>query len=204
MELHGSAWWDLEADEAEALYAVVFDAVGALPGVRAVGAIDIVPLAGNYSCDGTSREDLPPAPPGEGRCTEVRSVTPGAFSALGMRLLQGRMLGRADGRDDVCVAVVSQATAELFWTPDEQVIGTPITVHSETWEVVGIVSDVRHYGPGEPPRAHVYLSAVQEPWNGIARGLSLAIAADADPVALVPAVRSAIASVSAAIPIDNV
>ena len=204
MDLHGSAWWDLEADEAEALYDGVFRAVSAVPGVLAVGAIDILPLADNHSCDGTRREDLPPPAPGEGRCTEVRSVTSGAFSALGMRLLQGRMLGREDGKDDPRVALVSQATAELFWEPDESVIGTPIRIHSETWEVVGIVSDVRHYGPGEPPRAHVYLPAVQEPWNGIARGLSLAITAHTDPVSLVPQVRSAIASVSSAIPIDNV
>ncbi len=204
MDLHGSAWWDLDEDEAEALYDGVFGAVGAVPGVQAVGAIDILPLSDNHSCDGTRREDLPPPAPGEGECAEVRSVTPGAFSALGVRLLQGRMLGRADGKDDVRVAVVSKSTAEMFWAPDERVVGTPIRIHSETWEVVGIVSDVRHYGPGEPPRAHVYLPAVQEPWNGISRGMTLAVRADMDPASLAPQIRSAIQSVNSTIPVDNV
>ena len=92
----------------------------------------------------------------------------------------------------------------MFWAPDERVVGTPIRIHSETWEVVGIVSDVRHYGPGEPPRAHVYLPAVQEPWNGISRGMTLAVRADMDPASLAPQIRSAIQSVNSTIPVDNV
>ncbi len=144
MDLHGSAWWGLGDDEAEALYERVFAAVGAVPGVRAVGGIDILPLGDNHSCDGTSREDLPPPAPGEARCTEVRSVTPDVFSALGVHLVDGRMLGRQDGKDDVRTALVSQATRELLWHPDERVVGTPIRIHGEVWVVVGVVSDVRH------------------------------------------------------------
>ena len=206
MDLHGSAWWSLEPSDAEALYATVLENIAAVPGVRRVGAMDILPMADNASCDGTWRGDRSPPAPGEGSCTQVRSVLPGVFDALGMRLLRGRWLGPEDRPEGPKSALVSEATSRLFWGEDEDAVGTPIVVHGEVWEVVGVVSDVRHYGPGEPVHPHLYLPAVQEPWNGITRGLSLVVRAEADvdPSSLVTQVRDAIEQASPVIPVTNI
>ncbi len=204
MDLHGSAWWSLGPSDAEALYATVLENIAAVPGVRGAGAMDILPMSDNASCDGTWRGDRPPPAPGEGFCTQVRSALPGVFDALGMRLLSGRRLGPEDRPEGPKSALISQATARLFWEEDEDPVGTPIVVHGEVWEVVGVVSDVRHYGPGEPIHPHVYLPAVQEPWNGVARGLSLAVRAELDPSSLVPQLREAIERASPLIPVTNI
>lgn len=182
--LHGSAWYGLEPEAAAAKWDAVLASVRSVPGVALAGAIDIVPLGDNQSCDGTRRADLPPPPPGEGLCTEVRSVTPGAVEALGIGLLAGRAPDERDRADAARVAFVDRTASELLWNDGEEVLGTALVIHGETFTVAGIVESVRHFGPGEPSQPQVYLPAPQEPWNGIARGLSLVVAsAGTQPIA---------------------
>ena len=203
VELHGSAWFELSPAEAAARYRRVMEDLLAVPGVRAVGATDYVPLDGNFSCDGTARADLPPPLPGEGQCTEVRSVTPGVFEALGVTLRAGRGLRWSDGPDDVRVAVISELTADRYW-PEEDPLGGRLVVHSDTFAVVGVVSDVRHLGPQEDFAPHVYLPAQQEPWNGIARGLTLVVRGDGGPALDAASVRQRVLSTLPGLPITAV
>lgn len=194
LELHGSVWWDLTPAEAADQYRRLTEEVTSLPGVLIAGATDYVPLDGNYSCDGTSRADLPEPLPGEGRCTEVRSITPGAISALGIDLLRGRDLLWSDGPSDPRVALVSQATAELFW-PEEEALGGRLVVHSDTFAVAGIVSDVRHLGPQADLSPFVYLPSQQEPWNGIARGMTVVVRGETGLESSIPELRAAVTRV---------
>ena len=175
MELHGSAWYDLDPAAAQAQWDQVLASVRSVPSVRAAGAIDYLPLAAGYSCDGLSRADLPPPPPGEGRCAEVRVVLPGAFEALGVDLVRGRTIDERDRADAPPVAVVDEATAAALWSGAEDAVGARIRVHERVHEVVGVARDMLHFGPGAPRRPMVYLPAPQEGWNGITRGLALVV-----------------------------
>ena len=56
INLHGSAWWDLEEAAAQAQWDAVMAAIRAVPGVQEAGAMDYVPLGGDYSCDGVERD----------------------------------------------------------------------------------------------------------------------------------------------------
>lgn len=201
VELHGSAWYDLTPEAAQAQWNAVLEAVRAAPAVTAAGAIDYVPLGDGYSCDGFERDDQPPPEAGEGRCAEVRVVLPGALEALGVSPLRGRMLGERDGPDQPPVIVIDERTAATFW-PGEDPIGARVRVHERTHEVVGIVADVRHFGPGGEVRPMVYLHAPQEGWNGITRGLAL-VARGSDAGALVVPIRDAVARVNASIALGS-
>ena len=53
--------------------------IATLPGVAAVGAINILPLSGNYDSRGIQIEDHP-KPEGQGESPQARSVTPGAMA----------------------------------------------------------------------------------------------------------------------------
>ena len=177
MNLHGAAWWDLETDVAAAQYRQILDRVEGLPGVEIAGAIDVVPLSDNYSCDGVTPLDQPPPAPGQGRCAEVRSATPGALAALGVQLRAGRLLEWRDDANATGSMVVSQRTGDVFW-PGEELLGKQALIHSDTFTVVGVVADIRHFGPEADVEPMVFLSALQEPWNGITRGLSLVVRGD--------------------------
>lgn len=201
LELHGAAWSELDAGAAQAQWDAVLEAVRAAPGVDDAGAIDYLPLAGSYSCDGIARADQPPPGP-EGRCAEVRVVLPGALETLGLPLVRGRGIDRRDGPDQPAVAVIDETMASTFW-PGEDPLGARFAVHGRTHEVVGIVGDMRHFGPGGVVRPMVYLHAPQEGWNGIARGLAV-VARGADAPRLVAPIRGAIAGVNASIAIGDV
>jgi predicted permease len=170
--LHDSGWSGLSEEAAQAKWDGVLEAVREAPGVTAAGAIDYVPLGGDYSCDGVEREDQVPPAPGEGRCAEVRVVLPGALEAMGVPLIRGRLIDRSDDSDQPAVVVIDENMAGAFW-PGEDPLGARIRVHLRTHEVVGVVGNVLHFGPGGEVRPMLYLPAPQEGWNGIARGLTV-------------------------------
>lgn len=202
-DLHGAALWDLEADAASNRYRDIIERVTALPGVTASGAIDVLPLADNYSCDGITPLDRPAPAPGEGRCAEVRSATPGALEALGVRRLAGRMLEWGDGPDSRNVMVVSERTAEMFW-PGDDVIGKQALVHGDTFAVVGMVADIRHFGPLGDVGPMVILPSRQEPWNGMSRGLSLIASGDEAVESIGPSLIDAVHAVDPLIAVERV
>lgn len=172
LEVHGSAFYDLTPEAAGTQWRDVMERLGSIPGVEAVGAMDIVPLGGGYSCDGVGRSDQPPPPPGEGRCAEVRAIFPGTLEALGVELVRGRLLSSDDEMDAEPVMVIDETTAEAFW-PGEDPIGMGFYAHGRVAEVVGIVGALLHFGPGESSRPMVYLPAAQEGWNGFKRGFDV-------------------------------
>jgi putative ABC transport system permease protein len=195
MVLHGSAWWDLSEDAALSQWQEVLDAVRSTPGVTSAGAMDYVPLGGDYSCDGIRRDDRPPPDAGEGRCGEVRVVLPGTLETLGIPLVRGRHVSRADGPDVAPVAVIDESLADALW-PEEDPIGKRMHVHVNVHEVVGVVADMRHFGPARSSNPTVYLHAPQEGWNGITRGLSVLLRTDGEPETVTGAVRASIATVN--------
>jgi putative ABC transport system permease protein len=197
VQLHGSAWSGFAAEAAQARWDAVLDAVRAQPAVTAAGAIDYLPLGGNYSCDGIEREDQPPPAPGEGRCAEVRVVLPGALEAMEIPLLRGRLMDDRDGADQPPVVVIDENMARAFW-PSEDPLGARIRVHTRTHEVVGVVGNMLHFGPGGAVRPMLYLNAPQEGWNGISRGLAV-VARGSDVPSLSAAIPAAVAEVDASI-----
>jgi putative ABC transport system permease protein len=204
VSLHSAAFIDRSSDEAAALYTDLMGRLRALPGVDAAGAINILPLSGGFSCDGVTRDELPPPNPGEGWCAEIRSILPETLMALGIPLVRGRTTGEDDHRTDAPkVALISEEMAESFWAGEDP-LGKSITIHEASWEVVGVVGDMRHFGPAGVTRPQAYLPAHQDPWGGVSYGLNLVLRGSGDPHALAPAVRRAIEEVDPALGITSV
>jgi len=89
-------------------------------------------------------------------------VSPGFFSALGIRLLRGRLPDSREGGDFQDVAVVSESLSSLLWNSDN-----PLDQYFNLDEaggqsppvlcrVVGVVGDVRPPLAGEGPQLQVY------------------------------------------------
>jgi putative ABC transport system permease protein len=193
-----------------AFYDQVLERIRALPGVRAVGAIHALPLSGNtsvrpYRIDGGPEGNARPV-------AHYRIVTPGYFEALRLPLRAGRTFDARDIPGHPLAVIVSDTFRRQAWA-DRNPVGARITFggSNDLWaEVVGVVGDVRHFGPGTPVAAEMYwpsaqIDALPSPTlHLMRRRLTMVVSADRDPVPLVPAIRSVVASVDPDQPIATV
>jgi predicted permease len=194
-------------------YRSLFERLRSLPGVRAVGAVHALPLSGNTSVRPYRVEGTPPVDPPA--IAHYRIVMPGYVEAMRIPLRAGRTFTDGDTADRPLVAIVNETLRRQGWGTRNP-IGTRMTFGGffdrERWaEVVGVVADVRHFGPGTPPVAEMYWPAEQidavpgDALRRMRRGLTLVVSTDAgDPLAMVPSVRAAVRGVDPDQPIANV
>jgi putative ABC transport system permease protein len=132
-------------DRRIAFFQQVADRVATLPGVRAVGAVNGLPLTGlglgsNFAVDGR------PAPAPEQRPMGLlRSVTCAYFRTMGIPLVAGRGFVDSDNSKSPPVIVVNQTLARRFW-PEGNPIGGRLVVdqnNGRVAQIVGVVGDVK-------------------------------------------------------------
>jgi putative ABC transport system permease protein len=171
----------------------------AIPGVRAVGATNMLPLSATDGRRGVGIEGRPPDPDAPTRA-HPRSVTPGYFGAMGVQLIAGRQFTAADKADAPLVVVVNDTMARRYW-PGESPIGKRVTFSGtpEWREVVGVVRDVRHWGLNQPVNPELYLPQAQFPVSF----LTFTLATNVDPASVASAVRDQLRAVDPDLPLSN-
>jgi hypothetical protein len=89
--------------------------IAAIPGVQYVGATSTDPLRQwGFSTDVTPEDRTAEAPAGGFMSAGGRSVTPGYFRAMGIPLLEGRVLTRSDGAASEQPVVITRSMASLL------------------------------------------------------------------------------------------
>ena len=169
----------------------MLEAVRRVPGAEMVGAVSGgLPLTGSWSRTGV---EIPGRPKLEGDDDSIdrRTVTANYLQLLRVPLIRGRYLTDTDREGSPDVVVINQAAARKYW-PNEEAIGQRVKINSKERTVVGVVGDIRHLGPETPPRQECYIPFTQE--QNI--GATLVIRTGADPLSVLPAVKSAIWSVN--------
>jgi putative ABC transport system permease protein len=177
------------------------DEIGHLPGVGAVGATDLLPLAGGQSVVNFHLQGETYAP-GEEPEAHIRTITPGYFRAMEIPLIAGRDISERDRADVEGVVVVNQTMAERFW-PDRDPLGQHIDFGSDdgstppAYRVIGIVGDVRHGDLGEASGPEMYFSNLQ----GAAGTMYLVLRTSGDPNSLTGPVRDTVARLAPEVPL---
>ena len=132
--------------------------IAALPGVTAAGTTTKLPLEGG-SNTGIMVNDQVFDPTAERTLAEVSSITPGYFAAAGIGLLRGRTLEPGDAKGDMVGVVVNRALADTCW-PGKDPLGMVIRGNNPkpwfTARVVGVVENVRQWGPETEPKPELY------------------------------------------------
>ena len=192
--LPASTYGEME-EPAARFYRELHARLEALPGVRAVGGISVLPFSGAGAQSGISLagSDMEPVR------TDVASVTPGYFEAMGVRLLRGRRLTPRDG-PELPVAVVDERFATRFW-PGQDPIGERV----QGWgyrdlTVVGVVAHVKNYGVTAESREELFVPHALRPANR----LVTVVRATGDPAALAPAVRRVVGELDPALPVYSI
>ena len=132
-----------------------------LPGVESVGMINSLPLTDSNSLtsvfiEGVTEEGREPA-------VAVRGISPGYLGTMRIRLEQGRDF-RSDDLAEPNTVLVNRMMAAMFW-PREDPIGRLMWTggRDEPLTVVGVVADVKHYGPDRDARPELYMPYSIEP-----------------------------------------
>jgi predicted permease len=125
------------------------------PGIASVSMAQTIPLAMS-SADLliSARTDLAAGTKSLGTL-RVDRVGAGFFDTTGTALVRGRTFSRTDHSNDSRVIVVNETMARRAW-PDADAVGQPLTLGTDTWEVIGVVSDTRSAFPLAPTLPAVY------------------------------------------------
>ena len=144
------------------LYDELVREVAALPGVDAAGAVSALPMSplGTDFDIPFTVEGLQAASPTERPRADYRAVVAGYFEALGVRLVQGRLLRRGDGDEGRLVAVVNEELARRYLGGDALGRRIQLPMAGEL-EIVGVVGNVRHGSLRAATRPEVFVPLSQ-------------------------------------------
>jgi predicted permease len=129
-------------------------------------------------------------------------VSPDYFATLGVPLHAGRSFDATDRWGSRRVVILNETAARMLW-PGEQAVGRKLQLGTAglngevDGEVVGVVGDVRYRRLEQAAAPEAYLPALQA---GYAR-TTVFLRTSGDPLAVVPALRSAVRAVDDDLPI---
>jgi predicted permease len=138
------------------------DRLSALPGIVNAAISYSTPLNG-----GPQSEDvtIPGKPHDKAWMTAFEACSEGYFRTVGLRLLRGRLLSSSDVASARRVAVVNETLVAKYF-PGEDPIGRqikfnvfdrlPVAPRDAYFEIVGVVSDFKNFGLGEPIRPEAF------------------------------------------------
>jgi len=183
-------------------WARLLERLEAMPGALGVGVTSKLPLDGGTNgwvlVDGQDYD-----PDVLGPLTEFSYVSPGYFEAMGIPLRAGRTMRWDEGTSRERVAVVNRAFVDAYW-PGEDPIGRGFRENGEpaAWSavVIGVVEDVRQWGPDRRPLPEAYFPYQVFPYYDS----KLVVRAAGAPTALVPGIRRLVLDVDPLLPIANV
>ena len=181
------------------------DRIRAIPGVDAAASISLIPYD-NWGWNFNIRyEGQPGDDPTRLPMTENRVATPDFFQVTKQKLVAGRLLGpQDDGRpESPAVVVVNEALVRRDFAGKDP-IGTRFHNSDTAFAtIVGVVTDIRNFGPVEEPRPEVYRPFRQ--WGQGSSNFALMIRVRrGNPSDLTPQIRAAIRSVDQQVAVTDV
>jgi predicted permease len=194
--------------EVTAFYREALRRISQLPGVQRVALGTVVPwrdpgfFAAQFTAEGYQRangEEDPRA--------RFRTVSPGFFEALGVRVIAGRDFNEGDRRDAEQVVIISESVARrlfpgmdavnrrLMWTDPVMKF---IDVSTGPRRIVGIAADIDDENLVPEPAMTVYHPMEQEMNGG-----RIFVHAQVDPYSLVPTVTKVIRDLAGDQPVER-
>ncbi len=181
-----------------------------LPGVKSVAATATlpfgreIPFLGNFSV----RDRVAPEQ-GEEPRAHYRQISPGYFGTMGIEVVSGREFDVLDDNASRGVAVVNESLARRYFANEDPIgkviDGLPPHVALggflvESFEIVGVVQDVKYFGLATPSEPSLYLPVAQAPF----RRMSFTLRTSADPESLMASVRQVVRAADPTVPVSQV
>jgi putative ABC transport system permease protein len=137
------------------------------PGVQSAAITNIAPFSGNNTVTQFAAVGTGASTDDEFRQASWRTVTPGYFRTLGIRLLRGRLIDEHDVNGVAPSVVLSESAAKLLW-PGVDPVGRQVRVQGarDPWNIVGVVTDMQDQTLEQGSQPIVYLPYAQGAQTG--------------------------------------
>jgi putative ABC transport system permease protein len=194
-------------DQRAGFYAELLERVRTVPGVISAAAITPLPVAGDgVIATRFTVEGRPAPPPGQKPRAEYRAVTAGYFETMRIPLRKGRTFDAGDRREAPAVAIVNETLAAQVF-PGQDPLGQRLVIgigtaesDPHTFEVVGVVGDIRQFGRQIFAPPEIYVPHPQQSWSW----MSLVVRTSSDPMSLAGALRRTVTALDSEQAIYNV
>ena len=140
----------------------------AVPGVQSVSGTTAIPLEGTSNYTSYLVEGQPPLKQGEFNLAEHIGIFPDYFKTMRVPVLRGREFTSADDVKGKMVVMINEALAQKHW-PNEDPIGRRIIIdydNNNPREIVGVVSNVKHFGLDTETKPEMYVPQYNYPFYG--------------------------------------
>jgi predicted permease len=153
-------------EQMEPMFRQIDDRLQQIPGVRMVAPALYAPMTGDSWNNSIRVQGQPEPGAKEDTGAGFVRVMPGFFDALGTKIVSGRSLTEGDTATTRTVAVINEAFAKRFFkdqNPIGQHFGPGKVKYSSTFEIVGVVRDMRYmtYDYKEPVRPMYWVPEAQ-------------------------------------------
>ena len=195
-----------------------------LPGVRFASVANLLPTEGSLgsvalrtSANASSGAPPPPGPAGSSRpeFPSLCIVGHDYFNVMGIRVLEGRGFTLTDRAGAPRVMVVNRALAQTGYLGADPIGRLVYVMGSEPWRIIGVVDDVRQFGPTQNPGPQVFVPIEQSSGStsasrpvalsgAFATLPSFVVRTSGNPERAVPLMRDVVKRVDPAAAIDNV
>jgi putative ABC transport system permease protein len=153
-------------EQMEPMFRQIDDRLRQIPGVRMVAPALYAPMTGDSWNNGIRVEGRPEPGAKENTSSGWARVMPGFFETIGAKIVLGRPITDGDTGATRKVAVVNEAFAKRFFkdqNPIGQHFGPDKIKYSSTYEIVGVVRDMRYmtYDYKDPIRPMFWVPEAQ-------------------------------------------
>jgi putative ABC transport system permease protein len=176
--------------------------VSAAPGVQQAAFAWGVPLTGNNWPGTVEIEGRPVTSPRDRVPVPQRSVTPGYFSLLGLKLVDGRDFRSSDAGSAPPVVIVNQSFVDRYFAP-ASALGKKLWFgrrDQPSMEIIGVVNNGRTDDLTREADPEVYFSL----WQRGAFSKDLVVRASGDPRSVISAVQKELRAVDPTAAIENI
>lgn len=154
------------------LYERLVDRLRSEPGVEEAAFVNFMPPG---RAGVPTRIEVPGRGGGSDDFATYVTVTDGYQRAMKLPVLRGRWFTASEARSPGDGVVISESIAKRYW-PGVEAVGRTLTFFRASQAradfgtpvpatVIGVVGDVRQYGPDTDPDAAVYVPMPAEPWS---------------------------------------
>ncbi|HET6850685.1 MAG TPA: ABC transporter permease [Pyrinomonadaceae bacterium] len=176
--------------------------LSSLPGVKAVSAVNRLPISGGDPHGNLTIESRT-FNTGEAPAVSYRRILPNYFRAMGIPLVQGREFDDRDTGGKPDVVIVNQKMAQRYW-PTGDAVGKRIKIgppEREPWlTIVGVVGNVNHTGLDTEPDLATYEPHAKRPWSS----MTVLVRTNGDPLSLAVPVQRELKNAEKEILIEDV
>jgi putative ABC transport system permease protein len=162
----------------------------ALPELEAAALVNSLPMSRSGGSQYFNVEGRTALSPADAPTAGYRVITRDYLTAMSIPLLRGRAFAVHDGRDAPRVALINERFARRHF-PGEDPVGQRLAFNQHSYEIVGIVGDVRHSGPRDGERPELFLHHPQAP----NRAMTLVVRSHTPPLLAATSVTAVIAEI---------